>query len=368
MSRTATATPPAPYFPQRVSTPTLRHSSSPSVTTAHLAKSHHHHHQAKRRAKQVTPKANKTVPAEALGLSFEDVTKPSPDAEGFVSGDMTMRAAPISRTQSIASFATVESYSTARTNETDDTEESMRLTPTPPFSFTDTASLTHTPLATPASSIASLPGAASASNENRKQASDLLPGTEALAIQSPSGKTSWVPSFGKMAKAVVHTGKSMGMPFGDRRKRESTGSVSVPVPIATPTPKLHLSPSAISTPVSAPSISRTHSEVRDPPTQSTFHVLAARASQPSRAELQVLSGDDALRRKREWAEAERNRIYECARLCSQWPQSGYNQSKFGPNGGCLFSHAVEACPEVIPLYSHVYPFAPFVDVRFPLLL
>ncbi|KAI9634224.1 uncharacterized protein MKK02DRAFT_17453, partial [Dioszegia hungarica] len=34
----------------------------------------------------------------------------------------------------------------------------------------------------------------------------------------------------------------------------------------------------------------------------------------------------------EWAEGQHLLLTECARLCSQWPQSGYNTSKWGPNG------------------------------------
>lgn len=41
---------------------------------------------------------------------------------------------------------------------------------------------------------------------------------------------------------------------------------------------------------------------------------------------------DEEQRQREWAEAENRRIHECARLCSQWPLSGYNLGKYGPNG------------------------------------
>lgn len=41
---------------------------------------------------------------------------------------------------------------------------------------------------------------------------------------------------------------------------------------------------------------------------------------------------DEQQRQREWAEAENRRIHECARLCSQWPLSGYNLGKYGPGG------------------------------------
>ena len=55
-------------------------------------------------------------------------------------------------------------------------------------------------------------------------------------------------------------------------------------------------------------------------------------SKPSVGELQLLPEDEALARRREWASAEQRRLQECARLCSQWPQSGYNMARWGPNG------------------------------------
>lgn len=53
---------------------------------------------------------------------------------------------------------------------------------------------------------------------------------------------------------------------------------------------------------------------------------------PTRVELALLNPKVAMTKMKEWAEAENRRVLECAKLCSQWPQSGYNQSKWGPNG------------------------------------
>lgn len=51
---------------------------------------------------------------------------------------------------------------------------------------------------------------------------------------------------------------------------------------------------------------------------------------------------DEEQRQREWAEAENRRIHECARLCSQWPLSGYNLGKYGPNGKSTVAFYVSA--------------------------
>ncbi|ADV24136.1 hypothetical protein I305_02360 [Cryptococcus gattii E566] len=52
---------------------------------------------------------------------------------------------------------------------------------------------------------------------------------------------------------------------------------------------------------------------------------------------------DEEQRQREWAEAENRRIHECARLCSQWPLSGYNLGKYGPNGAATFYQPQSFC-------------------------
>lgn len=364
MSRTATATPPAPYFPQRVSTPTMRHTSAPNVASSHFSKSHQHqhHHQAKRRAKHVaSPKEKengrarspKYASSDALGLSFEEVPRPqSNKSREDADGDDTMEAQeedrqvllsrPESRAESVASQATFSSYSTART---DDTEESMslamstRLTPTPPFSFagsSGSASVAHTPLATPSSSVGSLPCSASDAYIQGGASAGSFDNVSAQTISHPlasptTTKTSWVPSFGKMAKAVVHTGKSISIPFVDRKKRDSAGAATTLIPaIATPLVGAAPSPPPAQSP--APQLALPAFATSAPAGPPAVFSIPPRIPQPTREELQGLSEDEAYKRRREWAQAERDRIVECARLCSQWPQSGYNQAKFGPNG------------------------------------
>lgn len=52
---------------------------------------------------------------------------------------------------------------------------------------------------------------------------------------------------------------------------------------------------------------------------------------------QIENPAEALRRY-EWAEEQRRLVTEFARLCSQWPQSSYNISKWGPNGCCTVTY------------------------------
>ncbi|KIR62340.1 hypothetical protein I314_03278 [Cryptococcus bacillisporus CA1873] len=62
---------------------------------------------------------------------------------------------------------------------------------------------------------------------------------------------------------------------------------------------------------------------------------------------------DEEQRQREWAEAENRRIHECARLCSQWPLSGYNLGKYGPNGAATFYQPQSFCnPQHVAWVMH----------------
>ncbi|WVN90678.1 uncharacterized protein L203_105920 [Cryptococcus depauperatus CBS 7841] len=45
----------------------------------------------------------------------------------------------------------------------------------------------------------------------------------------------------------------------------------------------------------------------------------------------------------EWRVAQTRRVYECARLCSQWPQSGYNLMKHGPRGAAIYYQPQSFC-------------------------
>lgn len=92
-----------------------------------------------------------------------------------------------------------------------------------------------------------------------------------------------------MAKAVVSTG--FALPFTEKRKKYSP-----------------------------------------PPIADAVFVPTGPTPQPTREELGQLSEEAAMARRREWALEQQRRVTECARLCSQWPHSGYNQSKWGPNG------------------------------------
>ncbi|OWZ76425.1 hypothetical protein C365_04571 [Cryptococcus neoformans Bt85] len=62
---------------------------------------------------------------------------------------------------------------------------------------------------------------------------------------------------------------------------------------------------------------------------------------------------DEQQRQREWAEAENRRIHECARLCSQWPLSGYNLGKYGPGGAATFYQPQSFCnPQHVAWVMH----------------
>lgn len=310
MSRSSTSTPPPPFFPAKVSTPSARHASAPNGAGAHFSK---HHHHAKKPRKHgfggsSKPKAPASgLKAEALGLSFEEL----PD---FTVIDKAQQGAPLVRqpsSSSILTFHSAESIPSILTNESGGSS-GYNTAPSMSSTVDSSASLS---LQTPHNaSVVSLPVVVQAD-------SDMSPPPSAhvnsdTPVSAAAGhKGSWTANFGKMAKAVVHTGKSMGMPFGGERKKRDSQSLG-----ASPLPAL---PAQL--PTSAP-LPQVPSASRSPACR------FAAIPRPTQEELAQLDANAALARKREWAEAEQRRVTECARLCSQWPQSGYNQSKWGPNG------------------------------------
>ncbi|OCF32149.1 hypothetical protein I317_07126 [Kwoniella heveanensis CBS 569] len=306
MSRAATATPPPQtYFPQRNTTPTMRHASAPTVTAAHFVNRHGYQHQpGKRRTKNLPHSSsyNGTSPLkkqsnapiaqnEGLGLSFEDLGTPcQEDNQEFPS---------ISRQDSVASYASSSSAESSQTSRCD------LLTSEPAsFRLADSETQSSTPSASMSSSVSRAPTQllTPVVSEGQplvvEQADAVNKPTELPAPPVAAPRASWV---GKMAMAVVNTGMSMGIPFGQHGEKKSKL-----LPFGLP-----------SASGSAPNI-------------------VPEASKPTIEELQSLSPEQQLARKREWAEAENRKVTECARLCSQWPQSGYNISKYGPNGAVAF--------------------------------
>ena len=303
MSRAATATPPPAYFPQRNATPTMRHCSSPNITSVHFAVHHGHKpHHPKKKFRTVSSAAvgalspkKKTADLgaqdgeDSLGLSFEEISA-VPFASPTSSGLMIR-----SDSQSSVSSALHRS-SCVNTKDIDGDEDMDRNTPTPSMTAS-TDSFISTNLSTPSSSRA-----ASLSDGSQSQAA-----SEAAARGSTTaGRPSWVPYFGKMAKAVVNTGFNMSIPFADKKKKDAA-----------------LSPVA-------QAISNASSQPTQP--DPSMVALPGPTPQPSQTELAQLSDEEVTARKRYWAYEQQRRVTECARLCSQWPHSGYNQSKWGPNG------------------------------------
>ncbi|WWD19474.1 hypothetical protein CI109_103934 [Kwoniella shandongensis] len=314
MSRAVTATPPPQtYFPQRNTTPTMRHASAP-VTAAHFNNRTTYHHSGKRRTKNLpnASGANGTSPlkkaatsggstTEGLGLSFEDLGAESADV---------VHSPGFSRQESTASYASTSSDENAQVEmmSTDSpqslADESRASPPSTAASVTSGLSRVPTQILTPAMSEAAFPVSVSLSPTSES----IGLANNTIQLDAPvAPRASWV---GKVAMAVVNTGMSMGMSFGqNQQKAKRDGSIS----------SQSVSPPPVAGPVLAQAVS-----------------IPLPVAQPTQEELQVLSEEEQLARKREWAEAENRRVTECARLCSQWPQSGYNLSKHGPNGSSCF--------------------------------
>ena len=308
MSRTATATPPPPYFPQRNATPTMRHAAAPNVNAAHFSTRHQQHGSGRRKTKNLpssivgalssTPKKKpQELPSEdSLSLSFEEVS--TQDLSHHRRDSMaSTRQSPIS----FVAAASTESFVTDVSGQDDEDHEMGRSIPTPSMSTSCSASFMSTPLPTPGSSRAPSLLQPETSIVDPLSSISSLPESQAIPPQqvTPPPRASWVPNLGKMAKAVVNTGMSMGISFTEKRSKKDS---------VTP----------------APGIAR-------PGAQPVF-VPAGSTPRPTVEELALLSDDAAMQRRREWAADQHKWVTECARLCSQWPHSGYNQSKWGPNG------------------------------------
>lgn len=331
MSRSATATPPLPYFPAKVATPSTRHASAPTASHAHFKHGHHSSKKARKHgfgSSGKTKHATSAVPkSEGLGLDM-----PLEDHSGFtVIENPATFGAPLTRQPSSTSVLTFHSAQSIPSIQTiDSADNSLAPTAPPSISNTTAESVLSLPLYTPESaSVVSLPSLLQAEPE--------VPLSSANTPAS-AHRATWTSNFGKMAKAVVHTGKSMGIQFGGERKKRESGADS-PAPIAS----AQLAPTA--------------QLPQTPPTACTDCPLPTLIAvpRPSADELAQLDPQAALARKREWAEAENKRVLECARLCSQWPQSGYNQSKWGPNGQSPISGPAgllaHACPGAKAFYE-----------------
>lgn len=224
-----------------------------------------------------------------MDMSFEDITVN--DAELYRSHN-----------QSTTSFMTFQSAKSMPGMDHDIT--------TGPYLAVPGGSATNTPLVTPNQSDISLSPLAVVSEAEDLVASSCL---ELQHTPIPTGRaSSWTSNIGKMAKAVVHTGKSMGMAFGEKKKKDTV--CSEPVVVSHPIMEAEIETTGTPTvcPEPASSIVQEH----------PVHHLSTLCSQP----------DSSPSDRREMLVAQHPRIFECARLCSQWPESGYQKSKFGPHG------------------------------------
>jgi len=248
-----------------------------------------------------------------MEMSFEDVSVSTTDPSGAMVSDP--------QNKSTTSLNTFES------GETDETQDSLLLVPTPAASFYSQQSIADTPLVTPNSSDSNISPLELVVYQDVMEAPSSNEETPRPANLQSRG--SWTSNIGKMAKAVVHTGKSMGMSFGERKKRDSlpaprpqtqpepSGQSQVPMPLAD-----------IPTPV-APATSESLENVEEHEMQVDLSMVECRMPDP---EDRPQVSEAILQQQREQVLARHARILELARLCSQWPYSGYQRSKFGPNG------------------------------------
>lgn len=300
MSRTGTSTPPAPYFPQKSATPSIRHS-APNAASSHLNKHTHHNKRSRKHAAGPSQKAKSAGLPEhtPMEMSFEDICI-APNAKDS--------ALYNTQNRSTASFMTFQSAKSMPGMDLDITTGSYLTVPLDPSSFYTASSANSTPLVTP----------------NQSSTSLSPPSTEELVSSScsetrntpiPSGRASWTSNIGKMAKAVVHTGKSMSISFGERKRKEVVSSE--PVVVSHP---------AVGESAGLTRIPSRHEEPQGRVSEKeTGHHLSTYCNGPL-----IPNGNSIDRRN--MSAAEHQRVVECARLCSQWPESGYQKSKFGPHG------------------------------------
>ena len=284
MSTTSKAAPPTTFFPQRNATPTMRHA-APSAKTAGLFHSRHRHHLPRRKSKQ-SPDDIKMASQSAeteFEVGVESFDDSNADREDFVN----LRE---------ARQFDVESTTTRDSNSSDDFRASVSdldaSVSAPSMTMSSSGSYMSTPLPTPTSSRAP-------SFMQPEIVAEDVAMDEDAAADSPVPRSSWVPYFGKMAKAVVSSGMNMGHPFFEKRKKDSSPTSDA----------VGLAAEAQAEQVAAPIVPPTEQEVA-----------------------QISAEDARTERRNAWAAEQQQRVTECARLCSQWPQSGYNQSKWGPHG------------------------------------
>ncbi|KAL7418272.1 hypothetical protein Q5752_006728 [Cryptotrichosporon argae] len=347
MSRAATATPPPPFFPQRTATPSMRHASPQAPQ--HPGGGFHKHFSRRRSSKKDMKKGDVVgsplaTPDQNLALSFESIVPPEFESLGSPAleperGRPEVSNSAMSRSVSVASMSGV-SFAASQAS-TDDGKSDSTVPSLTTASSVSFGSGVQTPTLTPAPSVYAV------SIDGDDSASMLDMSATDSPVLMPSPNKSWVGGFGKMAKAMG-TGM-IGLTFGKRKDGDSPkpfspklrGSPSPLIRAATAQPAQFLElPSPAQSPAAAfASPASAFSVESDPLTSLPAHILPAAMSLPPSAAPRPTNSPDVLRmtpadraRTLDYAEAQRHRVTECARLCSQWPQSGYNLAKYGPNG------------------------------------
>ncbi|ODO10318.1 hypothetical protein I350_02547 [Cryptococcus amylolentus CBS 6273] len=304
MSRTAAPTPPPQtYFPQKTATPSMRHNAHTTSST-HFARhghghGHHSHSFARRKVKN--------LPSGTFKKNTED------SSEGDVADAEGRREEELHRQQSTASSSSSDQSSQSSIPSSNDSL-SRSSTPLTSASMASIISQTPSTLLTPVSSDSEpyIIDADDISLHEDVAQAGYLGGQELgqMSLGGEGGKPSWV---GKMVMGVVNTGR--GFIRDEKRRVSFTGRRS-----------------SSQTGTSTPSSLTTTQPLRPPPPSSQAAPLSAQSAHPAAQSAGAEEEEEKAKRQREWIDSENRRIHECARLCSQWPQSGYNMTKHGPKG------------------------------------
>jgi hypothetical protein len=220
--------------------------------------------------------------------------------------------------QSSASFMTFQSAMSVPGMDQDATTGSYLSVPNGIPGFYSASSASNTPLVTPNQSETCFLPLSIVGEAEELIASSC---SESRHTPIPSGRSSWTSNIGKMAKAVVHTGKSMGMgmSFGEKKKKDAMTSDSVAVSspaVEAQAVEDRSEPIKTDSPPSPPLILETEDLLQ--------HTSIQCDAEPAPPALSIDPRQEMV--------GQYHRIVEYARLCSQWPDSGYQKSKFGPNG------------------------------------
>jgi hypothetical protein len=297
----------------------MRHAAA-SSSIVHFAIRQPHHPGHKRKVKQLPPSLGGLSPAKKAATPADSVVVNGDEPLGFsfeqVSPKSSTGVAPIYRAGAAASMTSLTDSTTTSMYDsilgdmgsTSNSRRDGRTDSIPSMTSSTADSFLSTNLPTPAGTDESFDLQQEVGMREGQMGLGLcidtvVPPVSIVPCTPTPARASWVPNFGRMAKAVV-TG------FGDRKQRKELTSPRPPSPLVL----------AQSIPV--PSV----------PALPQDFLPHARYTRPPLELIEGKSEAEVQRITREWCEAEHKRIHECAKLCSQFPQSGYNLAKWGPNG------------------------------------